>query len=86
MPRDEGNISGRVTLSAGNVAPAAAASLCVCTTGTGGFGISGINTFGASLWNGSASGCSRGKTITTLAIATCKPTDANVVHRLLEET
>jgi hypothetical protein len=56
------------------------------TTGTGGFGISGITTFGASNRNGIPSGCSKGNTITTPATATCKPIDANIVHRLLDET
>jgi hypothetical protein len=79
-------IKGRVVLGMAIVDADAEAALCVVTTGTSGFGINGTTTFGASRRNGNASGCSNGSVITTPAIAACKPIDANVVHRLLEET
>jgi hypothetical protein len=84
---DEGRINRRVAVGAAILdEEEAAGCLCTCTTGTGGFGISGIQTFGASRRNGATSGCSRGSAITTPATTNCKPIDANVAHRLLEET
>ena len=56
------------------------------STRTGGLGISGTSTRGASCRNGKASGCSSGSTITTAATATCNPTEAATVHRFLEDT
>jgi hypothetical protein len=79
-------INGRVVIGAAILAEGAEDSLRTCTTGTGGLGTRGITTLGASNRNGNASGCNRGNIITTPTIATCKPIDANVVHRLLEET
>jgi len=86
LPGNNVAINGRVMLGIAILEAEAEAALCVVTTGTSGFGISGTTTFGASKRNGSASGCSNGSAITTPATATCKPIDTNVVHRLLEET
>jgi hypothetical protein len=54
--------------------------------GAGGFGNNGSNIFGASIEDDSTSGRSKGKAITSPAIANCKPIDVIVVHRLLEDT
>jgi hypothetical protein len=86
LGNNDERISGRVVLGAAILDEEAEGALSGCTTGTGGLGISGITTFGASTRNGNASGCSNGNIITTPTIAPCKPIDANVVHRLLEET
>jgi hypothetical protein len=82
--KDE-RINGRVVIGAAMLDEGAEDSLRTCT-GKGGLGVRGITTLGASNRNGNASGCSNGSVITTPTIATCKPIDANVVHRLLEET
>jgi hypothetical protein len=86
LGNNDEKISGLVMLGAAILDEEAEAALCTCTTGKGGLGTRGITTFGASNRNGNASGCNSGSIITTLTITPCKPIDANVVHRLLEET
>jgi hypothetical protein len=78
-------MNSRVALGIAKLEDEAALSRST-TTGTGGFGIKGITTFGASTRNGIPSGCSKGSTITTPNTTTCKPIDASIVHRLLKET
>jgi hypothetical protein len=87
LPGNSERINGRVELGAAMLDAGAEEACCACTTtGAGGFGSRGVTTFGASTGNGIRSGCSKGSIIATPTTATCKPIDASIVHRLLEET
>jgi hypothetical protein len=82
LPGNNVAINGRVAIAASTLdGEELEDSLRTCTNGNGGFGNGGIQTFGASKRNGTASGWSKGSAITTPATTTCKPTEASVDHR-----